>query len=400
MAPSRPHRRLLAILVVLGCLAPTAGQALAATNGIRWSDVPRRHWARAAVDLVGATNDWMRDYPAGVDGTYPFRPNDLESRILFASSVVRAFAPEDMADPAVTFPDLPAEDPLAPFANVAVKLGWMATDGDGNFLPNDPVTPRMVHRALVLAVGLGNLSAGLDAVHTRNGTPFQVPSDFGTLLVGMRIGLRYNHSQESLDVEPDTPLSRAEVAWSLYRAATMPSWMHDSLAGYASIALPNLGPAVRGMVQFGIDSVGAPYVWSGEWNTATPSGYCCGFQPVGGFDCSGLMWWLMKRAEGGWSNQPPRAYAGWSLPQRSSADMSSTGQTIRRFRDVRPGDLMFYDGSGDGVVDHVDVAIGGGWALDSSGTAGGVAIVNVTSGWYRDNFVHARRLIGAMASAP
>ena len=80
--------------------------------------------------------------------------------------------------------------------------------------------------------------------------------------------------------------------------------------------------------------------------------------------------------------------------------MSSAGEMVRRFRDVRPGDLMFYDGSGDGVVDHVDVAIGGGWALDSSGTAGGVTIVNVTSGWYRDNFVHARRLIGTTASAP
>jgi hypothetical protein len=395
MAPSRPRRRLLAVLVALGCLAPTAGRALAATNGIRWSDVPRRHWARAAVNLVGATNDWMRDYPAKADGTYPFHPNDLESRSLFARSVVRAFAPQEPADPAVSFPDLPAEDPLAPFANVAVKLGWMATDAGGNFLPNDPVTPRMAHRALVLAVGLGDLAAGLDAIHTRDGTPFQVPPDFGTLLVGMRIGLRYNHSEESLDVAPDTPLSRAEVAWSLSHAATMPTWMHDSLAGYASIVLPNLGPAMRRVVQFGIESVGSPYVWGGEWNAAAPSGYCCGFQPVGGFDCSGLTWWLMKRAEGGWSNQPPRTYAGWSLPQRSSADMASTGQIVRRLRDVRPGDLMFYDGSGDGIVDHVDVAIGGGWALDSSGSAGGVTITNVTSGWYRDNFVHARRIIGA-----
>lgn len=399
MAPSRPHRSLLALLVALGCLAPTAGQALAATNGIRWSDVPKRHWARTAVDLVGATNDWMRDYPAQTDGTYPFHPNDLESRILFARAVVRAFAPEEPADPAVTFPDLPAEDTLAPFANVAVKLGWMATDASGNFLPNDPVTPRMVHRALVLAVGLGDLAAGLDAIHTRDGTPFQVPPDFGTLLVGMRIGLRYNHSQDSLDVEPDTPLSRAEVAWSLSHAATMPTWMHDSLAGYASIVLPNLGPAMRRVVQFGIESVGSPYVWGGEWIEVAPPGYCCGYQSVGGFDCSGLTWWLMKRAEGGWNNQPPRTYAGWSLPQRSSTDMASTGQTIRRFRDVRPGDLIFYDGSGDGLVDHVDVSIGGGWALDSSGSAGGVTITNVTSGWYRDNFVHARRIIGAATPA-
>ena len=79
--------------------------------------------------------------------------------------------------------------------------------------------------------------------------------------------------------------------------------------------------------------------------------------------------------------------------------MASTGQTIRRFRDVRAGDLIFYDESGDGVVDHVDVSIGGRWALDSSGGTGGVTITNITSGWYRDNFVHARRVIGAAVPA-
>jgi cell wall-associated NlpC family hydrolase len=79
--------------------------------------------------------------------------------------------------------------------------------------------------------------------------------------------------------------------------------------------------------------------------------------------------------------------------------MASTGQIVRRFRDVRPGDLIFYDGSGDGVVDHVDLSIGGGWAIDSSGSAGGVTITNVTSGWYQDNFVRARRIIGAAVPA-
>ncbi len=107
-----------------------------------------------------------------------------------------------------------------------------------------------------------------------------------------------------------------------------------------------------------------------------------------------MTWWLMKAAERGWDNAPPRDYAGWSLPERSSADMASAGQRIGRYRDVRAGDLMFYDGSGDGIVDHVNVYIGNGWALDASGGAGGVSIVNVTSGWYGENFVHARRIIG------
>ena len=36
---------------------------------------------------------------------------------------------------------------------------------------------------------------------------------------------------------------------------------------------------------------------------------------------------------------------------------------------------MFYDGDGDGTVDHVDTYIGNGFALDSSSTPGGVTIM-------------------------
>ena len=427
MTSSRPLRRLFAVLAALSCaipfqLAPAGARggpsatllgvgdrdagmpALAAStshnpkNGIKWSDVPKRHWARAAIDYVGATNDWMRDDPPGEDGRYPFRPDDLESRALFARSAVRAFASDEATDPSITFPDLPTTDPFYQYANVAVKLGWMTAGSDGSFLPNEPVTTRLAHRTLVVAVGLGDLAKGLDAIHTRNGTTFSVPPDFGTLLIGMRIGLRYNHGDESLDVGPDSPLTRAEAAWSLYRAATMPSWMYDELAAYATITLPNLGPAKLRIAQFGIDYVGYPYVYGGEWYEPSPAGYCCGSQPVGGFDCSGVTWWVMKMAENGWDNVPPREYVGWPLAERSSADMASKGVTVK-FEDVRAGDLMFYDGDGNGTVDHVDVYIGSGWAIDSSSSLGGVTILNVADGWYRDHFVHARRIIAVPPKA-
>ena len=124
----------------------------------------------------------------------------------------------------------------------------MQADDTGAFRPTDPVTTREVHRALVLALGMGDLAAGADALHLRDGTEIATPKDFGTLLIGMRIGLRYNHSDESLDVGPDDPLSSAEVAWSLFRAATDPSWMHDSLSEYANMTLPNLTKKMRSVV--------------------------------------------------------------------------------------------------------------------------------------------------------
>jgi hypothetical protein len=411
---TRPLRRLVAIL---GCLTvvllpqpassmrasrlagfgePGSGPALeriegpTATNGIRWSDVNKRHWARTAVDYVGATNDWMRDYRPAADGRYPFEPDTLESRKLFARALVRAFGSALAIDPAITFEDLPADDRFFAAANIAVSQGWIERAGS-DFLPTEPVTTRVVHRALVLALGLGDLAAGADALHLEDGTKVPTPEGFGALLIGMRLGLRYDHDDETLDVGPDTPLPRSEVAWSLYRAATQPSWVRDSLAGYATMVLPALDERMRQVVAWGVRYVGYPYIWGGDWGDASPPGYCCGWQPQGGFDCSGMTWWLMKRADGSWGNSPPREYEGWDLPQRSSAQMASVGPRVR-WKDLQPGDLLFYDGDADGTVDHVDTYIGNGWALDSGGSNGGVTITYVEDNWYQEHFVRARRI--------
>src|SRR5262245_54206881 len=343
--PARPLRRVVAVLACSACLlllpqAPSslprggglgAGEpgsgppswstargartesAALATNGVRWSDVPKTLWARKAIDYVGATNDWMRDRKPDADGRYAFKPRRLESRKLFARALFRAFGAGLEQDSSLSFPDLPSGGRFVRFANIAVSAGWMETDGDGSFRPTQAVTTREVHRALVRAIGFGDLAAGADRLHLRDGTRIPTPKDFGTLLIGMRIGLRYNHSDESMDVGPDDPLPRAEVAWSLYRAATEPSWMHDSLSRYATMTLPNLTKKMQRVVSFAVRYVGYPYVWGGEWNQPTASGYCCGAQPIGGFDCSGVTWWVMKQGGLGWEPTPPPESAGGTL---------------------------------------------------------------------------------------
>lgn len=420
MEPSRPLRRLVVAAFVLASLllpqAPvsaagrdplaageagsgppawsTAATPQRTTTGVVWSDVPDDHWARRAIDLVAGTNDWMRDFRPAEDGSYPFRPDALETRRLFARTVVRAFAPEIEPDPELTFPDLATGTGRWRYANIAVSSGWLRTDPDGNFLPKQPVLMRDVHRTLVLALGYGDLAAGADAIHLRNGTPVPVPKDFGTTLIGMKLGLRYNHRDEALDVPgPDAPLSRAEVAWSLYRAATAPDWMAAWLAPYADIELPNLGPKMQRVLSFAVRYVGYPYVWGGEWDAPAPPGYCCGYQPIGGFDCSGIAWWVLKRASDGWNNVPPRDYTGWDLAQRTSALMASTGTRVG-WEELRPGDLMFYDGDEDGTVDHVNTYLGNGWAIDSGSSNAGVTITYVAGNWYQDHFVKGRRIIG------
>lgn len=362
---------------------------------IVWSDLDKStRWAREAINYVAATNDWMRDFAPNADGTYPFQPSTIETRKYFARAVVMALAPTEAVDPTITFADLDPSDAFYPAANIAVKLHWMKKTGAGTFAPDKPVTATMVHRVLTMALGLAPAIKALNHLHTADGVTFNVPSNFGAVILGMRLGLRYNSSDESADVGPTTELSRAQVAYSLYRAATQPAWnVPELIAQYQDIELPSLTPDQQQIVQWGVRYVGFPYVWGGEWGITTSSFG----QLVPGFDCSGFTWWLLRASDGAyWNVSPPRPYLGWELAQRTSADMATVGKLT--YEQLRPGDLMFYDGDGDRRVDHVDTFIGNGWALDSSSTPGGVTIMWVGDGWYRDHFVHGRRVLPVQES--
>jgi cell wall-associated NlpC family hydrolase len=384
---------------VLICVLATGTPVQAAASGsstgpIKWSDVtPAYAWAKQAIDYVGATNDWMRDYKAGADGKYPFKPAKIETRGMLAVSMVRAFAPNEAVDPTIVFEDIAPSARLYRYANVAVKMHWMGIDGHGNFGGDTPITMVYLHKVLVRALGLTATAASIDAMHMTNGTPFKTPKNLGTTMLGMRLGLRYNNADDTKDVLPNSQMSRAQVAYSLYKAATLDPWVVPYLqAQYADMTLPNMVPARQAIVEWGLKYVGYPYVWGGEWGFSRPEPGALGGQPVPGFDCSGLAWWLIKSDDGGaWNIAPPRPYGGWNLPQRVAADQAAGAPAIK-FDAMKPGDLAFYDGEGQGI-DHVDVYIGNGWALDSSSSVGGVSVMWVGDGWYFDHFVHGRRMI-------
>jgi cell wall-associated NlpC family hydrolase len=134
-------------------------------------------------------------------------------------------------------------------------------------------------------------------------------------------------------------------------------------------------------------------VWGGEWGLASTPPGAFGSQPVPGFDCSGITWWTLKANQGSWEVAPPRPYLGWQLPERSSAAMAAASN-LRRSANLLVGDMAFYDGDGDGTVDHVDVYAGNGWAIDSSSSVGGVSFMWVGDGsWYRDHYVKGRRVL-------
>jgi len=382
-------------LIVAFAPAATAG----GTDGVApllpraassFNDVADGSWAAAAIEYVARNHAWMRDYGPDV-----FRPERTESRALFARALARAFARGDEAEGDPSFTDLPRTDPRYPSVAIVVERGWMTTTTGDAFRPDEPVTTVEVHAGLLRALRLRRELNGLDTIATLDGVALDHGRGFAPLALGMVLGFRLDHDRDELDVRPKSELSRAEVAYSLWRAhqaLTVSSWRLRDVAAYRTIILGRLGPRLRAMAEFGFDSVGQPYLWSGEWPKATPSGYCCGGQTTGGFDCSGIVWWAMRDDEGGYGAAAIRGFRGWSLPQRSSADMASVGPRIP-YRDTLPGDLLFFDGTGDGVVDHVSISLGRGWALDASDSYGGVSVIRVGEGWYRERFTHARRII-------
>ncbi len=105
---------------------------------------------------------------------------------------------------------------------------------------------------------------------------------------------------------------------------------------------------------------GQPYLWGGN-------GY-------GGFDCSGLVVYLYRAL-------------GVRLP-RTSREMWAALPPVRG--ELRPGDLLFFSGSGRGV-DHVAVYLGRGYMLHAWGRVGRVSVDPWTV--LKGAYVGARRVV-------
>ena len=122
--------------------------------------------------------------------------------------------------------------------------------------------------------------------------------------------------------------------------------------------------AEQQVTSYSFKEVGYPYIYAGEWNAASPPGYCCGYQPKGGFDCSGFAWWVMKQYEKGYNAAQYRTYPGWSLLERSSSQMAEYTDQHIAFASLQPGDLMFFASNKGKTwqdVDHVGIFLGNGW---------------------------------------
>ena len=381
--------KLRTTVVTVVSVALVAGAAGPASAG--FADVPAKHWASSAIKAVAEQRDWMRDH-----GTSEFRPEEPLLRRHLARALVRAFAPSEQPDPSVQFSDMSPDDPHHPFAAVAVRRGWMADDG-GAFRPDQAATKAELDRGLVRALDLQAEVNGLNRIHTADGRRLAHPPAFADLALALQLGLHYNHptSSEALELMPSSPVRRADGAYALWRASSAGSKV-SSLSRFRDVELPNMSAKKRSVVEFALAYVGYPYIYAAEWHTKTRKGYCCGAQPQGGFDCSGYVWWVVRKRGQGYDNTAIRGYPGWKLHERSSRDMARVAKKKRRLtlKKVRTTDLMFFGSKRTwSAVSHVGMSLGKGWMIDSSSGRGGVSLAWAKSGWYRDSFVWGRRVV-------
>ena len=100
-----------------------------------------------------------------------------------------------------------------------------------------------------------------------------------------------------------------------------------------------------------------------------------GSSPSTGFDCSGFTSYVFKQH-------------GISL-NRTAAGQYSNGVAVSR-ANLQPGDLVMFGKSG---INHVAIYIGGGKIIHASTPSTGVRIDSLSTGYYNNNYVAARRVL-------
>ena len=133
----------------------------------------------------------------------------------------------------------------------------------------------------------------------------------------------------------------------------------ENSLGYYSTTVSSAGQAV---VDYAMNFLGTPYVWGGS--------------APGGFDCSGLCWYVYKQM-------------GYTL-NRVANDQMNNG-TYVSMGDLQPGDLVFF-GSG-GYAGHVGIYVSDGNFIHAPQTGDYVKISNLYTTNYGNRFLGGRRIV-------
>jgi cell wall-associated NlpC family hydrolase len=297
---------------------------------------------------------------------------------------------------------------------LVVKAGLMSESATGGFAGASPLTAQAASQAMtalsarrqrapvavqagagmtvtrfdalmVSQLGLGAVAAHVERAAKAAG--LKPPGYFGTEVIARYLGLRYNHpaGEDSLELYPSDPISRAEAAHSLAAALEAGEWeMQSALQTFEAFSLPRYSAAQLQVLQLAVSKIGMPYVWGG-----TTDGTEDGLEH-GGYDCSGFAWRVYKLSGLPW---------GASILGRTAAEQAGEIPNSARIPlgGVEPGDLLFFGSAHfdskatEAGVTHEGIALSSEWAIHSSSQ--GVYVLPLDSGWLASSFAWARRVI-------
>ena len=160
------------------------------------------------------------------------------------------------------------------------------------------------------------------------------------------LGLRLNHpaAQDSLELRPQDPATRAEAAYSAAQILNFgllaDSWQIAQVKSLAaSFTLPEVNDWQRQILNAAFSKIGMPYIWGGTSdNTETEFGV----SSRGGYDCSGFVWRVYKLQS--YSNEgrsPRRSRAG-----RRTDEVEVPRSKRIGFKKLQPADVIFFGSRG------------------------------------------------------
>ena len=384
-------------LLVAFAVVPVLVCAAAATAG---TSKPAQSWAAPQIRLVTAAG--LFDASTATS----FRPDDvltaqaledlsfeLKQRIAEAEPPTEPLIPTDPTTTTTTTPTTTTTTTIVGTTTAAPTVTTTPTvtipDAPKQLAnPTKPVTMTQLDQRLVQTLGLGK--AATEFAHGAKYAGLKVPARFGSEVVARLLGLRLNHpaSQDSLELLPSNPASRAEAAYSTAQILDFQGWEIPAVQQLAdTFALPSdLTDWQKAILNTAFARIGMPYIWGGT-NDGPETEF--GVSSRGGYDCSGFVWRVYKL-----QSYPNEGSLASVLKGRTTFQMSGEVPKSERIAlaDLQPADVIFFGDKGPksqpSQVGHMGIYIGNGWFIHSSEY--GVALAQLT-GWYANEFAWARR---------
>ena len=296
-------------LAVLACVIPA--QASAASNS-SVPDVPASFWAHAQITWAVKAG-WV---PLHKNGT--FAPGRDATR----TAAARVLANLNQQQHGVAVSDDPFQQ--------AVDGGWIGA-GPG---PGSTLTQLQFDRGIVRVMGLKNDSIRLRQITAADGWKPKLPTGFAAEQIVRDIGARWNvpFGADNWETWPSSTLRRANLAVQAYLLGHLPSYWQSSVDTQMNVvhALPEYPPLKKAVLGYALKWAGAPYIWGGSSDQPQDP---FGLPAAAGFDCSGYVWWVMKRAY----TVPGKTWDGTAkIPWRTTYDMAAHLPVAKRITYKQP----------------------------------------------------------------